>query len=284
MPEQQQIKILNVNDDDSNRYALSRILRKAGFEVLEAVTGAEALQQLADRPDLVLLDVQLPDLSGFEVCQRIKGDPATAGVAVVHLSAHFVETEDRAQGLDCGADAYLVHPVEARELVATVKAMLRVRSAEQEARAAARDWQVTFDAISDAICLLDARGHVRRCNRAMAAFLRQPREQVVGRPYRELLQTALGSLSETFLGFADLERRQVFERLMDGRWYRISTDPVFNDRKDLTEIVQVVADVTDEKKAAEAERELQARARQIERLQHEMTGLEGLIRRLDSPE
>lgn len=127
--------VLNVNDDDANRYSLTRMLRKAGFVVKEAATGADALRMVAERPDLVVLDVQLPDIDGFEVCRRIKQDPATAGIPVLHLSAKFVRDEDRTQGLESGADGYLVHPVEQPELVATVRSLLRLREAERAARA-----------------------------------------------------------------------------------------------------------------------------------------------------
>jgi len=63
--------ILHVDDNEAGRYALSRVLRNAGFNVLEAASGAEALAQMANRPDLVILDVNLPDMSGLEVCRRI---------------------------------------------------------------------------------------------------------------------------------------------------------------------------------------------------------------------
>src|SRR5947209_7634862 len=103
--------ILCVDDDESNRFLLGQILRHEGFRVQEAATGGEALLLAAARPDLVLLDVQLPDLSGFEVCDRLKADPATAAIPVLHLSAVYTEGRDRAQGLDRGADGYLTKPV-----------------------------------------------------------------------------------------------------------------------------------------------------------------------------
>ncbi len=130
--------ILNVNDDDANRYALTRILRTRGFRVEEARDGAEALRRVADaRPDLVLLDVDLPDLDGFEVCRRIKADPETAAIPVLHLSAHFVLEEDRTHGLVSGADGYLIQPVEPLELVVSIRGLIRMRDAEAAARRSA---------------------------------------------------------------------------------------------------------------------------------------------------
>src|SRR5580700_2998345 len=116
------VTILHVDDSDANRYAVSRSLRKAGFVVNEAVTGAEALEKIGEQPDLVILDIRLPDMDGFEVCRRIKADRRTAFTPVLHLTASYVTGEDKAHGLDGGADAYLIRPVEPVELIATVNA------------------------------------------------------------------------------------------------------------------------------------------------------------------
>jgi DNA-binding response OmpR family regulator len=132
------------------------MLRHAGFNVIEAATGEAALQSVAQaKPDLVILDVKLPDIDGFEVCRQIKTNPATTIIPVLHLSASFVESRDKAQGLDSGADAYLAQPVEPIELIATVKSLLRIRRAEESALSLAREWQSTFDAMNDGVCLLN---------------------------------------------------------------------------------------------------------------------------------
>jgi len=126
--------IVHIDDDEANRYAITRTLKKAGFDVFEGGTGKEALELAQKQPDLMILDVRLPDANGFEICRQIKADPATANIPVLHLSASFTTVDDRAQGLDAGADAYLIRPVEPVELVATVKALLRTRSAEDALR------------------------------------------------------------------------------------------------------------------------------------------------------
>lgn len=123
--------ILSVDDNEAARYALNRILRSAGFEVLEAATGTDALAQMAQDPDLVILDVNLPDMSGLEVCRRIKANPATAATLVLQTSATAIETNDRVRGLENGADMYMVSPRDSLEMVATVRALLRLRRAEQ---------------------------------------------------------------------------------------------------------------------------------------------------------
>jgi signal transduction histidine kinase len=127
--------ILNVDDYTPGRYARTKVLQQAGFSVQEAGTGKEALRlATAHSPSLILLDVNLPDMSGFEVCKRIKSDPKMLSTTVVHISATNVQTHHQVEGLDCGADSYLVEPIDPAVLIATVKAFLRARQAEDALR------------------------------------------------------------------------------------------------------------------------------------------------------
>jgi DNA-binding response OmpR family regulator len=126
------ITIVVVDDFQDGRELTAAVLRREGFDVKEAGTGTEALALATELPALMVLDVHLPDIDGFEVCRRIKKDPRTAGISVLQVSAAFRNTGDRVRGLDGGADAYLALPVEREELVATVRALLRIRQAERE--------------------------------------------------------------------------------------------------------------------------------------------------------
>jgi signal transduction histidine kinase len=132
------IVILNVSDSASNRYYATRVLRSAGWTVLEATTGAEGLE-IARRegPDLVVLDIKLPDMSGHEVCRQLKQDPRTASILVIQTSATFVTSEGKARGLESGADQYLTQPFESIELIAMVRGLLRIHEKEVEAEARA---------------------------------------------------------------------------------------------------------------------------------------------------
>ncbi|HEX8629077.1 MAG TPA: SpoIIE family protein phosphatase [Catenuloplanes sp.] len=125
--------VLVVDDSATKRYLLVSWLTRAGFTVREAQTGGEALATVVDLSiDLVVLDVKLPDMSGFDVCEQIKTTLRSA-LPVIHVSAHAVDVVDRAQGLNRGADAYLVEPIEPDELIATVQAVLRYYRARQRA-------------------------------------------------------------------------------------------------------------------------------------------------------
>ncbi|MBI2216237.1 MAG: hybrid sensor histidine kinase/response regulator [Candidatus Rokubacteria bacterium] len=129
--------VLNVDDYAPGRYARTQVLRGAGFDVAEAASGGETLS-LASRcePALVVLDVNLPDMSGYDVCRRLKADPRTAMTPVIQVSATFTHGSDRATGLEAGADAYLTEPLEPRVLLATVGTLLRTRQALVEAEKA----------------------------------------------------------------------------------------------------------------------------------------------------
>ena len=145
--------IVNVDDDDGGRYAKSRILRWAGYRVLEASTGADGLGLVAEvKPQLVVLDINLPDMSGLDVCRIIKGSPLTSDTLVLQISAAQITAEDRMFGLEAGADAYLTGPVQLDELVATSRALLRLYNRERENRellAALRDSEAQFRASFD---------------------------------------------------------------------------------------------------------------------------------------
>ena len=124
--------LLLVDDDEAKRYVLASWLRRAGHTVAEAATGQEGLSKV-ESAEVVLLDVNLPDMSGFEVCRQIKSNPRTAAIPVIQVSATATEVADRARGLTQGADAYLVEPTEPAELLATVTATLRYSRARQRA-------------------------------------------------------------------------------------------------------------------------------------------------------
>ncbi|MFC4311178.1 histidine kinase dimerization/phosphoacceptor domain -containing protein [Steroidobacter flavus] len=134
MPAKPEI-ILNVDDNEPGRYATTRILNRAGFQVLEAGTGKEALRLARSAsPQLVVLDVNLPDMSGIDVCKQLKTDPETAGIMVLQVSATNIAVLDRVNSLSAGADSFLVEPMEPEELEAVARALLRLHRVEAELR------------------------------------------------------------------------------------------------------------------------------------------------------
>jgi PAS domain S-box-containing protein len=262
--------ILVINDHEATRYLLGRMLRAAGFLVEEATSAEAGFERLGRRlPDLILLDVNLPDMSGSEMLRRLRVNPATLTVPIVHVSATYVGSHDIGAALDSGADGYLTLPVDAVELIATVRAVLRARHAEEAAHQFARQWQKTFDAISDGVCLLDRSGYVQRCNKAFCELLQQPFAQVIGMQYVALLQPALGDKALPVRDLSALSQSEVVQTEHAGRWFRVATDPVFDDQALLTGAVLIVADITQEKRVEEAMRRSNEELLQANRIKDE---------------
>ena len=142
--------ILNVDDNDGARYAKNRILQGAGFEVVEATNGTDALEIVKRlNPALVLLDVKLPDINGIEVCRRIKANPESAMVLVLQTSAALTGRADKIRGLEGGADNYLAAPIEADELIANVNALLRMHQTQVQLRDSEERFRQITDNIDD---------------------------------------------------------------------------------------------------------------------------------------
>ena len=218
--------ILVVDDNEAGRYTKCRMLRQAGFQVKEAGSGGEALQIIAaERPDLVCLDVRLPDINGFEVCRRIKADPMLRTM-VLQMSASFVGQDDKVRGLEGGADGYLVSPVEPEEFLATVRSLLRIQQVETELLLSARQWRVTFDAINDGILLMDERGQVLRCNSAISEIFGKPFQEIVGKAYDDLLPVARdGGNSTALLKWPSTSRQETVLQIGE-QWFQATMHPV----------------------------------------------------------
>ncbi len=120
------ITVLNVDDNEASLFARSTILRKEGWHVIEAQTGRAALEAVRrSHPDVVLLDVHLPDINGLEVCRRIKADPATKSIKVVQVSASVRAPLDQLHCLEeGGADMYLTEPLARGTLLSVIDRLL----------------------------------------------------------------------------------------------------------------------------------------------------------------
>ena len=171
--------ILLVNHDSPERNAAARLLRQAGYEVLEAATGQEALRLVEDGPELVLLDVNLPDINGFEVRRRIKANPHTSAIPVVHLSASYGTDADRVAALDEGAEACLIQPVDRLDLLATVKMCLRLKASEAAVRLPDSSYRALVESASDGIFCANADGGFLDANATGCRMLGYTREELL---------------------------------------------------------------------------------------------------------
>ncbi len=128
-PQPAKRKVLVADDDDDQRYLLSRVLQRAGFDTVIAESGLQVLPLVhAERPDVIVIDVQMPDQDGFETVRLLKSDPALADIPIIFLTGRS-EASDRAEGIDLGAEDYLSKSTDPRELVKRVqKASDRTRN------------------------------------------------------------------------------------------------------------------------------------------------------------
>jgi PAS domain S-box-containing protein len=164
--------ILLVDDDNDIRFLFSTCLLREGYEVLEAGTGREGLHLAQTRhPDLVLLDVGLPDMNGVEVCRQIKTDPALKDVFVAFCSGEATSDDHKVSGLQTGADEYLVKPFGLQELLARVQTLLRLRNTTAALRASEEHHRRLIDILPDAVCLIHPKGRFLAVNSQAAAML-----------------------------------------------------------------------------------------------------------------
>lgn len=174
-------KILLVDDNPATRYATGRVIRQAGFQVVEAATGMEGLSLADQQCDLVVLDIDLPDIDGHEVCRRIRLNPSIARIPVIHVSATFVTDFHKIKGLEAGADGYLTHPVEPLVLIATIKAFLRTRQMETALSRSEAKFRAIFDQALMGICLISNDMIYLDTNPAFCRMVGRAREELVGK-------------------------------------------------------------------------------------------------------
>jgi hypothetical protein len=247
-------RILVVDDNPASLYATSRVLRAAGFHVIEADNGGNALA-LAEDIGLLILDVNLPDIDGFEVCRQLRARSGTAYLPIVHLSATFMDSADMSQGLAAGADSYLTHPTDPAVLVATVRALLFARQADVVKRAADARFRKVFELASGGIALLDSALICRDVNPAFCILAGRARGELLGASLESLL--APGQASEVEDLRDQLDRNGQWERtlsvlrpdgtLADVEW-RVASETARGSR------IAIATDVT-ERRRSEGERE-----------------------------
>ncbi|PYC22276.1 hybrid sensor histidine kinase/response regulator [Pseudomonas jessenii] len=201
------IRLLIVDDNVATRYALRRRLERHGYEVLEAGTGGEGLALIESEVlDALILDVNLPDMSGFDIVRILRADSRTALLPVIHVSAASIQTGDIITGLNAGADAYLIHPVDPDVLLATLRTLLRVRDTENALRESEARFREIFANVSAPIAVLDANLKVHECNQAFAQLIIDNQDPQILRECFAEDQSAI--LNELRLRLVDGERWQ----------------------------------------------------------------------------
>ncbi|OON62114.1 hybrid sensor histidine kinase/response regulator [Massilia sp. KIM] len=246
-------QILNVDDNDGARYAKTRILQSAGFQVTEAANGTDALDLVKRMvPALVLLDVKLPDINGIEVCRRIKADPETSSVLVLQTSAALTGRADKIRGLEGGADNYLAAPIEADELIANVNALLRMRQTQVDLRDSEERFRQLTDNIDDVFWMFSVPGRE-------LVYVSPAYAAVWGRSAESLRQQPGGWLdavhpddrvmmTRRWEALAEEHHYDAEFRILDAagqtRWVRDRLFPVRATRGEVYRVARVTSDIT----------------------------------------
>ncbi|MCL4536313.1 MAG: response regulator [Nitrospirae bacterium] len=192
MEEEKQTKILIVDDEEANLKYMSTLISRYGYIFDTARNGIEAIEKTKKiNPDIILLDILMPEMDGIEACKRLKEDPETRHIPIIVLTA-LEDKETKIESLKAGANDFLSKPVDNIELIARIKNFLQLKNLEEIKKnneiltgtikaieIAKREWEQTMDCINDIVILIDARDNIIRCNKILTAL--------TGRSYSELL-------------------------------------------------------------------------------------------------
>lgn len=211
-PAETPARVLVVDDNPATLYSTARVLRAADFKVTEGSAGYQALELALKGTDVLILDVNLPDIHGFEVCRRLRKDPKTARLPIIHVSATFVKESDKVEGLDAGCDGYLTHPIEPPVLIATVNAFLRARKIEEELRESEDKFKAVFENALSGLLILDRSLNFVEVNPALCEMLGHPREELLGQSLFAFVAPESNTKSQAVA--ARFQRRQAWSETL----------------------------------------------------------------------
>ena len=201
------MKILVIDDDHELNLLTAMALRGAGFEVLEAHTGAEGIEKIhAHRPDMVLLNVILPDISGIDACRQIKEDQALKAIIVILTSDDQTSSEYRAKRFNMEADGFIVKPISNEQLLLRIQSMVRIKRAEDALKDSETRYRRLFETAQDGVLILDAdTGQIADVNPFLKGLLGYTHEEFMGKKLWEM--GAFKNTEKSKAAFEELQRK-----------------------------------------------------------------------------
>ena len=174
--------ILVVDDNPAGLYVTSKILTKAGYRVIGAENGDEMRQKLLENPDVIILDINLPDVDGYTLCTEVKENVHTSLIPVIHLSALSTDDSARVQGIQSGSDAFLTQPADPQLLFTTIESLIQIRDAKIALRKSEEKYRQIVELAQEGIWVIDSKAITTHVNPRMAEMLGYSAEEMIGTP------------------------------------------------------------------------------------------------------
>lgn len=248
-------KILCVDDEPDLLDINSTILRSAGYVVFKASTGNECLRiAIEEKPDLILLDVVLPDINGVDISKQIKTNPAFEGTYVILISGQRTSSDSKVEGLEAGADGYIVRPVSKHELLARVQAIMRIKETEMALRKSRERYQMLVVAMNEGLGIVDENAVNTFVNKKLCEILGRSQDEIIGHPLTDFIAEDNQKLYKEQLAKREKGISIPYELVLtkkDGQkvFTTVSPKPIFDENGKFNGSFAVVTDITERKKA-----------------------------------
>ncbi len=260
-PDFKTMHLLVVDDNETNRYSLEKILGRVGYRVTTARDGKEGMEVFRrEHPDLVITDLDMPVLDGFEFAAQIRSDPKVAHIPIIFISATYKDIQTKIKAMDIGGNDYLAQPIDFDELLFKVKAMLRTKKLYDELhesretfRKAQNEWQHIFDSIQDFVYILDTDHNIVQANQALADFLGTTPDTLMGKRCHEVIHGRDKPCPNCPHNVVTKKKKTITLETYDEKHNRhlLSTATPLFDNDELQGTVNFIKDITDIKQAEE---------------------------------
>lgn len=300
------VKILAIDDNENNLISLKAILQEHldNFNLYLSDNGIDGIEKAIEYdPDIILLDIIMPEMDGFEVCRILKIDERTKDIPVIFLTALKDKTENRVRALELGAEGFIAKPIEINELIAQINAMFLIKesrnnkkiekirledlvkertielkkeietrkSKEVALNQAFNNWRITFDAIEDAIALIDTNFNIIQSNEAFEKLTNINKSQTVEIKCYSLIHNSECPLENCPLKKCFItKKREYIEIERDGRHFNVKADPIFNSAGKIISAIHIISDITEIKEKEIALKESREKYRLIIENQEEL--------------
>lgn len=262
-------KVLCVDDDPELLLINSSMLQSAGHQVFAASTGNECLRIAKEKlPEIILLDVILPDMHGFEVCRQIKADPKLASASVIFISGLEYSADSQVKGIESGADGYIKRPLSSKELLSRIQAMVRIKKTEADLRKSMEMYHMLVETMTDGLGVLNGEGFIEFANQRICEMIGCPRDEIVGLHVTDFIHSeGMGLFQEQFeknkkgifTPFELVCRKKSGEKIIAV----ISPRPVYDDQGLFKGAFAVITDITERKRVEEEIKEKDEKLRNI---------------------